>query len=70
VKHDNLTFENLERRLQSFGLPEDYSKVMSGLDYKISLNKEHRWNEVIEGLLGRKPKDFRTFAQQAKHVWE
>jgi hypothetical protein len=56
--------------MQAAGVPENYSKVMSALDHKISLNKEHRWNEVVQGLLGRPPKDFRTFARENKHVWE
>lgn len=51
------------------GMPEDYAEFMAELETKISLNKEHRWNTIIEDLLGRKPKNFQTFAQNAKEVW-
>lgn len=51
------------------GLPEEYAEILAEYEYRISLNKEHRWNETIEGLLGRKPTDFQTFAQKAKEVW-
>ena len=69
MKHGCLTLEQFEERMQSMGIPKDYAKVMSGYEYKISLNKEHRWNETIQDLLGRKPTNFRTFAQNAKEVW-
>lgn len=51
------------------GMAEDYAKVMSEYEFRISLNKEHRWNETIEDLLGRRPTNFRTFAQNAKEAW-
>lgn len=69
MKHDNLTLEEFEERMQSMGVPEDYAKFMTRLEFKISFNKEHRWNETIVDLLGRKPKNFRTFAQDAKEAW-
>jgi hypothetical protein len=69
VKHDNLTPPHFEERMRSMGVPEDYAEVLSGYEYRISLNKEHRWNETIRELLGREPTNFRTFAQNAKAVW-
>ena len=69
VKHHNLTLEDFRDHMTSVGVPKDYADRMAGWEYKISLNKEHRWNEVIEGLLGRKPIDLHTFAQNAKEVW-
>lgn len=69
VKHDNLTLEHFEERLHAMGVSEDMAKILAGFEFKISLNKEHRFNQTIKDLLGRNPTNFTTFAQNAKDVW-
>ncbi|OIW26167.1 NAD(P)-binding protein [Coniochaeta ligniaria NRRL 30616] len=69
VKHVSLSPQHLHERLQKMGLPKDYAKILTEYEFKISLQKEHRFNQIVEDLLGRKPIDFRTFAEKAKEAW-
>lgn len=70
IKHVDLPRRDFEDRLQAYGMPEDYAKVMSRLDKSISLHAEHRVNDVVESLLGRRPKTFRETAEAVKAVWQ
>lgn len=54
----------------AYGMPEDYAKVMSNLEHAISLHAEHRMNDTIEQLLGRKPKYLRDTMKEAMAVWQ
>jgi hypothetical protein len=70
IKHVDLPHRDFEDRMQAYGMPEDYAKVMARLDRSISLNAEHRVNDVVESLLGRRPKHFRETAEEVKAVWQ
>lgn len=54
----------------AYGMSEDYAKVMANLDHAISLHAEHRMNDTIERLLGRKPKYFHDTMKEAMAVWQ
>jgi hypothetical protein len=70
IKHVDLSIEDYEERMLAYGMPEDYAKVMSNLEHGISLHAEHRMNDTIEQLLGRKPKSFRDTIKEAMAVWQ
>ncbi|KAK0618057.1 hypothetical protein B0T17DRAFT_591954 [Bombardia bombarda] len=69
ILHIDLTSDDLERRHQSFGIPEDYSKMMSVLDTAIKHGMENRTNDVVQTITGAEPRPFREFAEAAKEIW-
>jgi hypothetical protein len=69
VTHKDLTPAELEARLQSFGVPEDYSRMMSSLDTAIKHGSEDRTNDVVLALTGKLPKTFKDWAESSKAVW-
>ncbi|KAK4128894.1 NAD(P)-binding protein [Parathielavia appendiculata] len=70
IVHVDLSAEELEQRHQRFGMPEDYSKMMSAMDTAIKFGSENRTNDVILAVTGAAPRKFRDFALSAKDVWE
>jgi uncharacterized protein YbjT (DUF2867 family) len=69
IVHVDLTAEGLEKRLQSFGMPEDYSRMMSALDIAIKNGTEDRTNDVVLAVTGSAPTKFKDFAESVKDVW-
>lgn len=69
IVHVDLTAAGLEERLQSFGMPEDYSRMMSALDIAIKNGSENRTNDVVLAVTGSAPRKFKDFAESAKDVW-
>ncbi|KAK3310647.1 uncharacterized protein B0T15DRAFT_564552 [Chaetomium strumarium] len=69
IVHVDLTAAGLEERFQSFGMPEDYSRMMSALDISIKNGAENRTNDVILAVTGSAPRKFKDFAESAKEVW-
>ena len=67
--HVDLTTRDLEKRHHDFGLPEDYSKMMSALDTAVKHGLENRTNDVVLSLTGSAPHTFREFAESAKDIW-
>jgi hypothetical protein len=67
--HVDLSPAELEQRHQSFGMPENYAKMMSAMDTAIKFGSENRTNDVILAVTGAAPRKFRDFAQSAKEVW-
>ncbi|KAL2020726.1 hypothetical protein VTK56DRAFT_8026 [Thermocarpiscus australiensis] len=69
VIHVNLTPAQLEKRHESFGMPEDYAKMMSALDTAIKFGSENRTNDVVRTITGRPPRKFIDYAQSVRNVW-
>jgi hypothetical protein len=67
--HVDLSSEGLEQRFQSFGMPEDYSKLMSAMDATVKNGAENRTNDVILAVTGSAPKKFKDFALSVKDIW-
>ncbi|KAM7208108.1 hypothetical protein V8F20_001654 [Naviculisporaceae sp. PSN 640] len=70
IVHVDLTSGDLERRHRSFGMPEDYSSMMSALDTGIKYGMENRTNDVVLSVTGVAPKTFKEYAESVKHVWQ
>ncbi|KAM7206590.1 hypothetical protein V8F33_000233 [Rhypophila sp. PSN 637] len=70
IVHVDLTSSDLERRHRSFGMPEDYSSMMSALDTGIKYGMENRTNDLVLSVTGVAPKTFREYAESVKHVWQ
>ncbi|KAH6650257.1 hypothetical protein F5144DRAFT_38742 [Chaetomium tenue] len=69
IVHVDLSPEELEKRHQSFGMPEDYSRMMSAMDTSVKNGSENRTNDVILAVTGSAPRKFRDFALSVKEVW-
>ncbi|KAK4105395.1 NAD(P)-binding protein [Parathielavia hyrcaniae] len=69
IVHVDLTADGLEQRHQSFGMPENYSKMMSAMDTAIKFGFENRTNDVILAVTGSAPRKFRDYALSAKEAW-
>ncbi|KAK3939700.1 hypothetical protein QBC46DRAFT_387357 [Diplogelasinospora grovesii] len=69
IVHVDLSSSELEKRHQAFGMPKDYSRMMSALDTSIKYGAENRTNDVVLMLTGNPPKRFREFAESVKAVW-
>jgi len=69
IVHVDLTSSDLEKRHQAFGMPEDYSRMMSALDTGIKYGMENRTNDVVLSVTGVAPKQFKDFAESVKSVW-
>jgi festuclavine dehydrogenase len=59
----------LEELLKGFGMPEDYSRMMSAMDTAIKHGAEERTNDAVLALTGKKPRAFREWAEASKGVW-
>lgn len=68
--HVDLSPAELEQRHRSFGMPDDYARMMSAMDTSIKFGSENRTNDVILAITGAAPRKFRDFALSVKDVWE
>ncbi|KAI4277570.1 MAG: hypothetical protein L6R35_006143 [Caloplaca aegaea] len=69
IVHDDRTEQEIADRFTSFGLPEEYAKLLAGMDTKIKQGGEEYLNDTVETVTGRPPKTFREFAKAKKGVW-
>ncbi|KAK3300857.1 uncharacterized protein B0H64DRAFT_437984 [Chaetomium fimeti] len=69
IVHVDLSSAELEQRYQSFGMPEDYAKMMGALDTSVKFGSENRTNDVILAVTGSAPRKFKDFALSVKEVW-
>ncbi|AEO66121.1 uncharacterized protein THITE_2143750 [Thermothielavioides terrestris NRRL 8126] len=70
IVHVDLAPAELEERYQGFGVPGDYSKMLTAMDTSIKFGAENRTNDVILAVTGSAPRRFRDFAESAKGVWQ
>ncbi|KAF3762251.1 NAD(P)-binding protein [Cryphonectria parasitica EP155] len=70
VVHVDLTGDELvARHVQNLGLPEEYARIMAGMDEAIKHGSEEKLNDVVQSMTGKKPRTFREFAEANKAVW-
>jgi festuclavine dehydrogenase len=71
ITHVKLREEELAEAMTSFGIPEDYAKVLAQLDTAIKNGDEERLNSVILDVTGREPKRFQDFVEKCVEsgVW-
>lgn len=69
IVHVELSPAELEKRHQSFDMPEDYARMMSAMDTSIKFGSENRTNDVVLAVTGTAPRKFRDFAKSVKGVW-
>ncbi|KAK0733928.1 hypothetical protein B0T26DRAFT_670273 [Lasiosphaeria miniovina] len=70
IVHVDLSRRDLEKRHQSFGMPEESFKMMGALQTSIKFGSENRTNDAILTLTGAAPKMFAEYAESAKAIWE
>ncbi|KAL8983240.1 MAG: hypothetical protein Q9177_005030, partial [Variospora cf. flavescens] len=69
IVHDDRTEQEIADRFTSFGLPEEYAKLLARMDTKIKQGGEEYLNDTVETVTGRPPKTFGEFAKEKKGVW-
>ena len=57
--------------MTSFGIPDDYARLLAQLDTAIKNGAEERLNSVILDVTGREPRTFREFVEECVEsgVW-
>ncbi|KAK3903119.1 hypothetical protein C8A05DRAFT_14906 [Staphylotrichum tortipilum] len=70
IVHVDLSAAELEKRHQSFGMPEDYAKMISAMDLSIRAGAENRTSDVVLRVTGERPRKFRDLAESVNEVWE
>lgn len=50
-------------------MPEEYARVLAGMDTAIKNGSEDRINEVIRRVTGREPRRFADFVEANKEGW-
>lgn len=68
--HVDLPPAELEARFASFGMAEDYARMMSALDTAVKHGSEERTDDSILAVTGSAPRRFREVAEFVKGVWE
>jgi len=69
IVHVDLTSSEIEKRHQDFGLPDDYSRMLSALEMNVKYGMEDRINDIVFSLTGSHPKKFKDLAEASKAVW-
>lgn len=69
IVHKNQTTAEFEARLQAFGMPEDYSQMMSAMDTSIKHGMEERSSDCVLALTGKQPRLMRDWAEASKAAW-
>jgi festuclavine dehydrogenase len=64
ISHVKLREEELAEAMTSFGIPDDYAKILAQLDTAIKNGDEERMNSVILDVTGREPKRFQDFVKR------
>ena len=54
----------------NYGVPEHYAKFLTALEVSAAGGSEDKMNDVVEKVTGRAPKNFDSFAQENKTVWQ
>ena len=70
VVHVDIPSAELERLLESTGIPAEYARMLSAMDTAIKHGSEDRVNDVVLTVTGRQPGTFRQYAESVKDVWQ
>ena len=68
--HVKLTGEERSQDLKSHGVPGPFAELVSIFEIMTASGGEARENHVVEEVTGRPPKNFDTFVQENKAVWQ
>ncbi|KAL1731924.1 hypothetical protein EV714DRAFT_207732 [Schizophyllum commune] len=69
ITHVKVSKDEMQAKFIALGVPADYAPILAGMDVAISKGSEARLDDAVERVTGRKPKSFKTFAEEAKAAW-
>ncbi|WP_170519019.1 ergot alkaloid biosynthesis protein [Ruegeria atlantica] len=69
ITHHRLTVDELARRHQSLGLPEEYARTLAAMDGVIAGGSEDRVTDSLLKLTGSRPTSIDQFVQQNMDAW-
>ncbi len=63
--------DELAEQMASFGIPDDYGRLLAKLDTAIKNGAEERLNSVVSDVTGREAKSFEDFVRSCieRGVW-
>lgn len=70
IVHQNLTQEQLQKRHQRNGMPEDWAGFLAMLDTGIASGDEDRKNAIVLSVTGDEPRKFVEFVEDGKAAWQ
>ena len=65
-EHARLTEAELMERFRQGGVPDGFAGFLAALDTMVANGGEERLNTVVEQVIGRPPKSFRTYIEENK----
>lgn len=69
IRHERLSVDDLEAKFSAFGMPQEYAKMLAGLDDHIAKGLEAELDDAVLRVTGRPPTGFRTFALENREKW-
>lgn len=69
VRHIRLIAEELAKRLEGFGIPQEFATMLAGLDRAIAAGADARTTPTVFEMTGRAPLTFADFAVAHAAVW-
>ncbi|KEZ40128.1 AFUA_2G17970 family ergot alkaloid biosynthesis protein [Scedosporium apiospermum] len=66
VIHKDLTVFEMEARLRSFGISEDYAKILGAMETNVKHGSEDRMDDSVLAITGKRPKTLREWAEEYK----
>ncbi|RDL40563.1 NAD(P)-binding Rossmann-fold containing protein [Venustampulla echinocandica] len=72
ITHVKISQEQFEGMISQFGIPDDYAKMLAGLDTFIKEGREERSSDAVKKVTGREPKTLETYLDEcvARGVWD
>ena len=64
--HKDLTVFEMEARLRSFGISEDYAKILGAMETNVKHGSEDRMDDSVLAITGKRPKTLREWAEEYK----
>lgn len=71
ITHVNISEDELAAGMTSFGIPDDYARLLAQLDTAVKKGAEERLNSVVLDVTGRHPRSFQDFVVECieNGVW-
>jgi uncharacterized protein YbjT (DUF2867 family) len=69
VQFTDLTIAEYVQQLRQYQLPQDYIDLITYLYSEVMDGRNSSVTSDLEKVLGRKPRDFRTYVRESKEVW-
>ncbi|KAK5050898.1 hypothetical protein LTR84_003457 [Exophiala bonariae] len=64
INHEHMSLEDLEAKFSASEMPQEYAKMLAGLDGHIAKGLEAELDDAVLRVTGNPPKSFRAFAQE------